>query len=198
MKNKKFIHILILQICCVVLTITLLLFMKHFYKNTFLKIKEKHSVFFEEETVIADVFNEDTKTLITMRANSLCPPVNDGIITSGFGGREDPFTKNEVTHYGIDIAAKESKEILAVASGKVVNVGYDKDGYGNFIKINHNENFTTLYGHCEKVNVKRGDLVEKGQPIGKVGNTGRSTSEHLHFEVLIKNVPQNATWFINF
>lgn len=198
MKNKKFIHILILQICCVVLTIALLLFMKHFCKNTFLKIKEKHSVFFEEETVIADVFNEDTKTLITMSANSLCPPVKDGIITSGFGGREDPFTKNEATHYGIDIAAKESKEILAVASGKVVNVGYDKDGYGNFIKINHSENFTTLYGHCDNVSVKNGDAVERGQPIGTVGNTGRSTSEHLHFEVLIKNVPQNATWFINF
>jgi murein DD-endopeptidase MepM/ murein hydrolase activator NlpD len=106
----------------------------------------------------------------------------EGWITQHF---VDDTAKGMDAHPGIDIAAAEGMTINAPAAGIVLTVGTDQY-YGNLIVIKHDEEFTTRYGHCEKVFISEGDKIERGQTIALVGNTGHSTAPHLHYEV-IKN-----------
>ncbi|GIX21683.1 MAG: hypothetical protein KatS3mg121_0466 [Gammaproteobacteria bacterium] len=110
-------------------------------------------------------------------------PVHKGWISSYFGYRNDPFTGRREFHKGIDIAGKAGTEIVAVAGGLVTWAGR-RWGYGNLVEINHGNGYVTRYGHCEKVLVKEGEAVKKGQVVGLMGSTGRSTGPHVHFEVL--------------
>ncbi len=200
MKNKKVLYILLLQISCVVLTVAILLFIKYFCKDTFLKVKEKHNEYFGEETEIYEEENAVATTAVPLsynEINTLCLPVKSGVVTSNFGYRNDPFTDETAKHYGTDIAADEGTKIYSAASGRVISVGFDKNGYGNFFKIDHG-GFVTLYGHCSEINVKEGEYVNKGQPVARVGNTGRSTGNHLHFELIIGGKPVNALWYLEF
>lgn len=105
-----------------------------------------------------------------------------GRITSKFGTRKDPFTNETAFHEGIDIANSAGTNIVAAAKGTVTFSGYNS-GYGRAIIINHGNGYKTVYGHVSKLLVSTGDKVEKGQIIAKMGNTGRSTGPHLHFEV---------------
>ncbi len=91
-------------------------------------------------------------------------------------------------HRGIDIAAAEGTPVVSTADGVVVFSGQDLY-YGNLIKIDHNDNYMTVYGHLQKNLVAQGDTVKRGQIIGYVGNTGRSTAPHLHYEIRQKGVP---------
>ncbi len=109
-------------------------------------------------------------------------PTTDRKVTSGFGYRKDPLTKQSSHHSGIDIQGIESESILATASGKVAQVGYDSL-HGNFIRIDHGNSIKTAYLHLNKVIVTTGDFVKKGQQIGMMGSTGRSTGTHLHYEI---------------
>jgi len=110
-------------------------------------------------------------------------PINRGWISSPFGRRIDPFSGKLAWHQGIDFATgKTGVEVLAVASG-VVTFSGEKQGYGNMVKINHGNGYETLYAHDEKLLVKPGDIVKKGQVIALSGNSGRSTGPHVHFEV---------------
>jgi murein DD-endopeptidase MepM/ murein hydrolase activator NlpD len=118
-----------------------------------------------------------------------------GLLTSGFGSREDPFTGGHSMHSGLDIASREGAEVVAPASGVVVFAG-EKAAYGNTIVIDHGRDLTTLYGHLHRTLVSAGDKVERGQHIGAVGNTGRSTGPHLHYEVRINGVPVNPRRFV--
>lgn len=119
-----------------------------------------------------------------------------GLLTSGFGSREDPFTSDHSMHSGLDIAAREGSEVVAPASGMVIFAG-ERAAYGNCIVIDHQRgDITTLYGHLSAMLVKPGDKVQRGQHIGKVGTTGRSTGPHLHYEVRINGVPVNPRRFI--
>lgn len=103
-------------------------------------------------------------------------------ITSKFGMREDPFTAEKRLHSGVDIAAERGTEIKAAMSGEVV-MSCKMPDYGNVVAVDHGEGIVTVYAHNEKNLVKLGDQVEKGDIIGRVGSTGRSTGPHLHFEV---------------
>lgn len=109
-------------------------------------------------------------------------PVTKGWISSKFGIRTDPFSGKPARHKGIDLAAKEDSGMIAVAAGVVTWAG-KRYGYGNLVEINHGKGYVTRYGHGKSVLVKVGDTVEKGQVIGTVGSTGRSTGPHVHFEV---------------
>ncbi len=109
----------------------------------------------------------------------------DGIITSKFGIRIDPFTKKLKFHEGVDIAAPVGSPVKSVMDGKVIYSGWIR-GYGNVVIIK-NGNLETKYAHNSELLVKKGDIVKKGQIIAKVGTTGRSTGPHLHFEVVIKD-----------
>lgn len=103
-------------------------------------------------------------------------------IGSYFGYRTDPFYKVTKFHEGIDFTASVGTEIYATGDGTVVGAGR-KGGYGNYILINHGFGYQTMYAHLSKIQVKPGQKVQRGQVIGRVGNTGKSTSPHLHYEV---------------
>lgn len=103
-------------------------------------------------------------------------------ITSDFGHRPNPFGKGHVFHRGIDMAAPTGTPVQAVAAGTVVTAKRDRS-YGEFVVIDHQNGYRTLYAHNANLLVKAGDRVKMGQPIAKVGSTGRSTAPHLHFEI---------------
>ncbi len=118
-----------------------------------------------------------------------------GWVTSDFGQRLDPYTAERVTHGGMDIAAPHGKEVYSPSDGTVVFAGLE-GGYGNVIVIDHGYGIKTRYGHLAKMLVKAGDRVKRGAHIAAVGNTGRSTGPHLHYEVRVNGIPQNPRKFI--
>lgn len=123
-------------------------------------------------------------------------PVSDGVLGSAFGWRIDPFTGGSALHTGLDFQADTGVPILAAAGGVVVTSEYHA-GYGNLVEIDHGNDLVTRYAHASVVNVKKGDLVKRGQKIAAVGSTGRSTGAHLHFEVLVQGIPQDPQKFLN-
>ena len=110
-----------------------------------------------------------------------------GNITSRFGKRIHPITKEDSFHAGIDIAADTGTPIRAAFDGKVIVADYD-DWNGYYLKIEHEGDIMTVYCHCEKLKVSKGDTVKAGDIIATVGSTGSSTGPHLHFELRIENV----------
>jgi murein DD-endopeptidase MepM/ murein hydrolase activator NlpD len=110
-------------------------------------------------------------------------PVKMGWMSSGFGRRVDPITGRMAWHAGTDFAGKPGSDVVAVASGVVTFAG-ERNGYGRMIEINHGAGYVTRYGHHNELLVAAGDVVKKGQIIGRMGSTGRSTGPHVHFEVL--------------
>ncbi|MGK0288703.1 MAG: murein DD-endopeptidase MepM/ murein hydrolase activator NlpD [bacterium] len=123
------------------------------------------------------------------------PPVRDGYITSRYGKRLDPFTGRQRRHEGLDFAGRPYTPIYAPADG-VVTGSFVNGGYGNFIVISHGYNITTRYAHLAKFEVKAGAKVKRGQLIGRMGNTGRSTGTHLHYEILIGDRPTDPEKYI--
>ena len=109
-------------------------------------------------------------------------PVQKGWISSFFGKRTDPFSGKKSYHRGMDFAGKKGAEVYAVAGG-VVERAKKVSGYGNVVEIRHADGYTTLYGHNQENLVGEGDVVTKGQLIALLGNTGRSSGPHVHFEV---------------
>lgn len=118
-----------------------------------------------------------------------------GWVTSDFGQRLDPYTADKVMHAGLDIAAPHGKEVEAPSDGTVVFAGLE-GGYGNVLVIDHGYGIKTRYGHLSQLLVKAGDKVVRGQKVALVGNTGRSTGPHLHYEVRVNGVAQNPRKFI--
>ncbi len=122
-------------------------------------------------------------------------PVAEKTITSPYGVRQDPFTKKNKQHKGIDFAGKIGTELYAVAPGRVVSAG-ERSGYGTTVEIDHGLGFTTLYAHLSKIMVSRGDWVRPGTVIGLGGSSGRSTGPHLHYEIRYKGNPFNPSNFV--
>ena len=113
-----------------------------------------------------------------------------GTITSRFGVR------SRDNHKGIDIGAPKGTPIKAAASGTVLHSGNKNDGYGNYVILSHGNGVQTYYAHCSELLVSKGQSVEQGQVIAKVGSTGISTGNHLHFEVRINGVAQNPQNYV--
>ena len=122
-------------------------------------------------------------------------PIVDGWYSSNFGYRVDPFTGSKSFHEGIDFPANVGTAIVAAASGKIVYAGYHAE-YGKIIEIDHGNGLLSRYAHASQIFVNEGDLVVRGQRLGSVGSTGRSTGPHLHFEVRLNGVPQNPARFL--
>jgi len=118
-----------------------------------------------------------------------------GWVTSDFGQRLDPYTADRIMHQGLDIAAPHGKDVMSPSDGTVVFAGLE-GGYGNVIVIDHGYGIKTRYGHLSKILVKAGEKVKRGGLIAAVGNTGRSTGPHLHYEVRVNGIPQNPRKFI--
>jgi murein DD-endopeptidase MepM/ murein hydrolase activator NlpD len=106
------------------------------------------------------------------------------IMTSRYGYRKDPFTRNLSFHDGIDISAPYGSPVVATGKGTVIFSGWDKY-LGNCVKIDHGGGMVTVYGHMQKTTVNEGEQINKGQEVGKLGSTGRSTGAHVHYEVRI-------------
>lgn len=104
-------------------------------------------------------------------------------IASGFGSRIDPVYKTVKFHYGLDFAAPQGTPIYATADGTVTTAGSTGNGFGNHVIINHGYGYETLYGHMVRVKVNNGQTVKRGEVIGWVGSTGKSTGPHCHYEV---------------
>lgn len=119
-------------------------------------------------------------------------PINikDFTMSSGYGVRRDPIYGSSKFHAGLDFAAKTGTPVFATADGKVTEAGR-QSGYGNSIDISHGYNYLTRYAHLSEILVKPGQEVKRGEMIGKVGSTGKSTGPHLHYEVRFKDEPQN-------
>lgn len=122
-------------------------------------------------------------------------PTAGARITSGFGGRSDPFHRSRARHQGIDLAAPTGTAIYSTAEGVVTFSGWQR-GYGNVVKIRHAFGFETLYAHLSKSRVQVGQRVERGKLIADMGSTGRSTGSHLHYEVRIDGQPVDPKKFI--
>ncbi len=118
-----------------------------------------------------------------------------GWLSSRFGYRTSPFTDKKEFHRGIDISARSGSPIISPANGLVVFTGW-KRGYGRVIVIKHARGFKTKYAHLRKFLVKKGQHVKKGTRIGLVGNSGRTTGSHLHYEVHLNNVAVNPLRYI--
>jgi murein DD-endopeptidase MepM/ murein hydrolase activator NlpD len=123
-------------------------------------------------------------------------PVMAGFIGSGFGSRVDPFSGQMSMHAGLDFAAPVGTPILAAAGG-VVSAAEVNAAFGNMVVIDHGNGLQTLYAHASRLDVRAGEIVRKGQQIGRVGSTGRSTGSHLHFEVHVNGRPQNPAHFLS-
>ena len=116
--------------------------------------------------------------------------------TSGFGVRDDPFHRGAAMHPGIDLAGAYGTPIYATADGTVLRAGWNNGGYGNMVELDHGRGITTRYGHMSAVLVHEGDHVTRGEQIGRMGSTGRSTGNHLHYEVRIDGRPVNPIPFM--
>jgi murein DD-endopeptidase MepM/ murein hydrolase activator NlpD len=119
-----------------------------------------------------------------------------GWLTGTFGGRPDPFTGERAFHQGLDISTEKGHPIYATANGVVDSAAYTGE-YGNLISIKHEFGLSTRYGHLSRFNVKPGQHVDRGDVIGYVGSTGRSTGAHLHYEILANGKLINPLQLLN-
>lgn len=109
-------------------------------------------------------------------------PVAKGWVSSNYGMRTDPITGKRAWHNGVDIAGVKGVDVRAIAAGIVTFAG-TKSGYGKMVEINHGGGTVTRYGHHQALSVEVGDLVKRGQKIGEMGSSGRSTGPHVHYEI---------------
>jgi murein DD-endopeptidase MepM/ murein hydrolase activator NlpD len=133
-----------------------------------------------------------------LRSTPAIQPVNNkdlNRIASGFGYRVDPVYKTVKYHYGLDFAAPQGTPIYATADGTVTTSGNTGNGYGNHVKLNHGFGYETLYGHMVRIKVGSGQSVKRGEVIGWVGSTGKSTGPHLHYEVHKNGKPLDPIYF---
>lgn len=135
---------------------------------------------------------EDQKSLLASTP-SIWPA--RGWVTSDFGHRLDPFTAERIMHKGLDIAAAHGTTIVAPSDGLVIFAGVE-GGYGKVLVLDHGYGVKTRYAHLADMRVKVGDRVKRGDNIALLGNTGRSTGPHLHYEVRVNGVPENPRKFI--
>ena len=130
---------------------------------------------------------------------SIQPVANKDLnrLASGYGYRIDPFYRTRKFHAGTDFSAPRGTEVYSTADGKVIEVSTEIWGYGRHIVIDHGFGYKTLYAHLSKFEIKRGQKVARGQLIGRIGSTGKSTGPHLHYEIHINGQPVNPAYFFH-
>ena len=139
-----------------------------------------------------EAFFEDQRSLLASTP-SVWP--TRGWVTSDFGHRLDPFTGERIMHKGLDIATSHGAPVIAPSDGTVIFSGMES-GYGKVVVLDHGNGVRTRYAHLSAADVKVGELVKRGAHVGAVGNTGRSTGPHLHYEVRVNGIPENPRKFI--
>ncbi len=139
------------------------------------------------------LFKADTY-LKTIKTVPLGKPT-DGSVSSWYGKRKDPINGKNAFHRGIDLRGRTGDRVLATADGKVIYAG-KKTGYGKIVILEHGNGYISKYAHLHNYHVKKGDFVTRGQTIGLVGNTGRSTGPHLHYEIAFNGKSVNPSKFM--
>ena len=119
-----------------------------------------------------------------------------GMLSSGFGVRTSPFTDTPVFHHGMDIVARPGAQVAASASGTVVKSSFEAL-LGNVVVLDHGSGYRSVYAHLSERVVAEGAFVAKGEPVGTVGSTGRTTGPHLHYEVRVNGLPVNPARYLN-
>jgi murein DD-endopeptidase MepM/ murein hydrolase activator NlpD len=166
-----------------------------------LSLNEVKSVMSDLEQVSdlrVDMLSIMESRLMEQKIRSMMVPTQQpvaGHMGSGFGWRIDPFSGHNAMHSGIDFVANVGSPVYAAAGGVVVSQEWMAE-YGHVVEIDHGQDLLTRYAHLSRSAVRKGDLVKRGQRIADVGNTGRSTGPHLHFEVLVRGVPQDPQKFL--
>jgi murein DD-endopeptidase MepM/ murein hydrolase activator NlpD len=152
---------------------------------------------FRSHRLNKDLAALEQKFVAQSRLLSSTPSISPvrGILTDGFGGRSDPFTGEHGQHAAVDISSAVGQAVRAPADGIVVKAEW-ANGYGNVIYISHGYGYSTRYGHLSGFAVRPGTRVKRGDVIGYVGSTGRSTGPHLHYEVRVNNNPVNPLEYI--
>jgi len=173
-------------------------------KNLLLKLNNKHK-FLPKDTIYfvnkpsTKESNEYINDLVKLdKLASTIPimsPQYGTKVTSHYGMRKNPHNRKKKFHFGTDLQGSKATPIYAAASGLIIFMG-TKKAYGNLVEIKHSNKFSTKYAHLKKIYVKEGDIVIQGQIIGLQGNSGNSTNEHLHFEILLNNKPINPWDFL--
>jgi murein DD-endopeptidase MepM/ murein hydrolase activator NlpD len=168
-----------------------------------LGMQELQSLLSELETASergVDVMTVIESRLFDLRVKKMLMPtqhpVASGNLGSSFGWRIDPITGRSALHEGLDFQADRGTSIVSAAAGVVVTQEFHS-AFGNLLEIDHGNDLITRYAHSSRVLVKKGDIVKRGQKIAEVGSTGRSTGAHLHFEVLVRSVPQDPQKFLS-
>lgn len=141
-----------------------------------------------------ELLYRSNKYLDAIHSVPLGRPIPGGV-SSRFGHREDPVNGKKGFHSGVDIRGRSGDTILATADG-VVRKAFWNGGYGRYIEIDHGNGYTTKFAHMHSMSVKRGDKVTRGQKIGTVGNSGRSTGSHLHYEICLRGASINPSNFM--
>lgn len=196
MQNKSekqingYFSIIITQAVFCILILVIILSIRLFNGELNSEFSNWYNTNFKDKTNVSDLLDD-----VKINSDFISPLNTQGVITSDFGFRNDPISGEYKMHNGLDIAAEKGSDILSVSNGVVYKTGFD-DGYGNYIVIEHADGFNTLYGHCDSIVAKTGDTVKQGDIIATVGSTGRSTGNHLHFEVRKENLKVNPLWII--
>lgn len=138
----------------------------------------------------------DTELLQQVLGFAYTAPV-EGQLSSGFGLRTDPLEGVSRFHYGLDIAAPEGAVVSSFADGTVTAVGESSE-LGRYVAVSHANGFSTLYAHCTRVTASAGQQVSRGDPIAEVGDTGRATGPHLHFELHHGSTYLNPVYYVTF
>lgn len=168
-------------------------FLKMYFQNKLVSYKTKETILVEKIKVEREEVLENSSTTYI---KGTWPLENYRYISSEYGYRTHPITNKVSFHYGIDIPAPKNTSVLASDDGIVIFAGY-KNGYGNVVEIEHFGNKKTLYAHNNTIKVKVGEVVKRGQVIAKVGSTGDSTGNHVHFEVKVNDKRINPLYGIN-
>lgn len=148
----------------------------------------------QPEAKLDELLFKTDRYLKTVRYLPVGSPVR-GKITSRYGKRKDPLNKKSAFHSGVDLEGKKGDKIRATANGVVIKA-FRNGGHGNYVMIDHGNGYTTSFSHMKKFVVRKGDRVERGQLIGYVGNSGRSTGPHLHYEIALNKRTVNPSKFM--
>jgi len=158
------------------------------------QVKQIRSVADKEKLNFNDLIDKLGKKKNLLASTPSIKPVS-GIITSPFGYRKSPFTGKKSFHSGLDISNRKGTKIVSSATGKVIFTG-KKTSYGNVVIIDHGYGKATKYAHLREILVHKGQQIKRGEAIATLGNTGRSTGPHLHYEVLVNGTPVNPSKYI--
>lgn len=174
------------------------------YKEIIASTLQKIDVLFNQLNVqnesydyVLDKAQDHTKKFAQIPTIRPIKPSKNTYTSSSFGSRRDPFTHKRKSHSGLDIVGPKNTEIYATADGIVTITKESRTGYGKEVVILHNFGYSTRYAHLNKILISEGAKIKRGQLIGLMGSTGRSTGTHLHYEVRLHNRPVNPIYYFS-